>query len=65
MDSSIPNIKGLREASEITGLPYGCLRRWCLQGKIVFVKADSKYLINMDKLAEFLNKGEQDEEAGR
>ena len=46
----------LKEAAEATGLTYSCLRRWILTGQFTyFVKAGSKYLVNMDRLADFLN----------
>lgn len=51
----------LRQAAEQTGLAYEHLRRLCLQRKIVFVKAGCKYLVNLEKLIEYLNTGEQEE----
>lgn len=54
----IPTMETLKTASELTGLSYDYLRKLCLQGKIVYVRAGSKYLINMEKLVDFLNRGE-------
>lgn len=52
----MPRMMTLREAAAETGLTYSCLRRWILEGKFSFyVRAGSKYLVNMEKLAEFLN----------
>lgn len=52
----MPKMMTLREAAEATGLTYSCLRRWILEGQFTyFVKAGSKYLVNMDRLADFLN----------
>ena len=51
----IPKMLGLRQASEATGMSYDFLRKLCLQGKIIHVKAGCKYLINMEKLADYLN----------
>ena len=48
----------LNQAAEATGLSYDHLRKLCLQKKIVFVRAGSKYLINADRLLEYLDKGE-------
>ena len=52
----MPKMLTLRAAAEETGLTYSCLRRWILSGEFpYYVKAGSKFLINMDRLAEFLN----------
>lgn len=52
----MPTMVTIRAAAEQTGLTYSCLRRWILEGKFpYFVRAGSKYLINLEKLAEFLN----------
>lgn len=58
----IPTMKTLKEAAQITGLSYDHLRKLCLQDKIVYVRAGSKFLINMEKLVDFLNTGEKPEE---
>ena len=57
-DVKIPTMLGLREAAEKTGLSYFHLRQLCLSNTIVYVRAGSKYLVNLDKLVEYLN-GEQ------
>ena len=51
----VPEMIGLREAARRTGLSYGFLRRLCLSGQIVHVRAGSKFLINWQKLCDFLN----------
>lgn len=58
----IPTMKTLKEAAQITGLSYDHLRKLCLQDKIVYVRAGSKFLINMEKLVDFLNTGEKPEQ---
>ena len=55
---TIPTMETIKAASEQTGLSYDYIRKLCLQGKIVYVRAGSKYLINMEKLVDFLNRGE-------
>ena len=55
----IPKMIGIAEASKKTGLSYDFIRKLCLQDKIVYVRAGVKYLINWDKLVEFLNQGEK------
>ena len=59
-DVKIPRMLGLREVAELTGLSYYYLRQLCLENKIVHVRAGNKYLVNLDKLVEYLN-GEQTE----
>lgn len=60
---TVPRMLTIQQAADETGLTYGCIRNWCLQNRIVFVRSERKYLINMDKLNEYLNgepeKGEQ------
>ena len=51
----IPVVRGLKEASKMTGISYDRLRRMALKGEIVHVRCGSKILINMDRLSDFLN----------
>lgn len=51
----IPQMLPIREVASMTGLSYCFIRTLCLEGKIVFVRAGSKYLVNMDKFVDFLN----------
>ena len=54
--ADMPTMVTIRAAAEQTGLTYSCLRRWIIEGKFPFyVRAGSKYLVNLEKLAEFLN----------
>ena len=55
----VPTMWGLKEAAENTGLSYDYVRKLCIQKKIPAVKAGCRYLINGDKLLEYLNQGEQ------
>lgn len=57
---SIPIMLTIPEAAERTGLSKHYLRQLVLQGKIVYISAGRKYLINMNSLAAFLNKGERE-----
>ena len=59
-DVKIPTMLGLKEAADVTGLSYFHLRQLCLNNTIVYVRAGNKYLVNLDKLVEYLN-GEQTE----
>ncbi len=53
----IPEMLTINEVRKrIPFLSYDCLRKWCLQGKIVHVRiGNGKYLINFERLVEFLN----------
>lgn len=55
---TIPTMLTIKEVSIRTGVSYDAIRKLCLQNKIVFIKAGAKYLINMEKFIEFLNRGD-------
>lgn len=56
---NIPTMYTIQQAAQATGLSYDCLRKLCLQKKIVHVRAGKKYFINMERLAEFLNSAQE------
>ena len=59
----MPTMVTLKAAAEQTGLTYSCLRRWILEGTFpYYVKAGSKYLVNLERLADFLNSPAGDNE---
>lgn len=58
----IPEMITLRDASKRTGISYDWLRKLCLQGKIVHIRAGSKYLLNFGRLVDYLNTGDQGKE---
>lgn len=57
-EMTMPTMYTINQAAAATGLSYNFLWQLCRQKKIVFVRAGSKYLINMERLREFLDKGE-------
>lgn len=62
--SKIPRMLTVKQTAEETGLPERFVRRLCASGEIVTVKSGCKYLINLDRLIDFLNgqgKGEDTE----
>ncbi len=61
---NIPQMATINEAAKITGLAKYFIRQLALQNKIKHVRAGKKILINVDKLIEFLNNGEDDAHAG-
>ena len=48
----------LKEASSRTGVSYDWLRKMCINGKIAHFRAGNKYLLNWDRLVDYLNTGE-------
>ena len=57
MNTNIPRMRTIKDTAKETGLAYNYIRTLCLQNKIVYVKAGNKYLVNVDKLVEYLNTG--------
>lgn len=55
MIQQFPEMIPLKEAAERTGLSYCYLREGCLSGRFVHVLAGKKYLLNWQKLCEYLN----------
>lgn len=58
MPEAIPEMLKIAVASERTGVSYECIRNLCLEGKIVYIKSGTRYLINFGKFCEYLNTGE-------
>ncbi len=56
--AQVPTMITITQAAAETGLSYDHLRKLCLRGEIVHVKAGRKFLINKEKLISFLNVGE-------
>lgn len=57
MNTNIPKMRTIKQAAQETGLAYNYIRNLCLQNKIVYVRAGNKYLINLNKLIDYLNMG--------
>lgn len=52
----MPTMVTLNKAAELTGVTYSTLRRWIKSGDFVYyVKSGSKYLLNLERLIDFLN----------
>ena len=56
-DTKVPTMVTLKEAAARTGMSYDFVRKLCLRGHIVHIRAGSKILVNLEKLTEFLNVG--------
>ena len=64
-----PNMGTVAKAAEIYGLSPAYIRRLCRQGKIRYVVAGHRWLVNLDSLARYFNEGdpvpaEQDKAVG-
>jgi len=55
-----PKMATVNEAAQITGLAKHHVRQLALQGKIRHIRAGKKILINVEKLIEYLNQGENE-----
>lgn len=52
---SIPRMETIKETARLFNLPEYFVRRKVLSGEIAAVRTGRKYLVNVDKLAEYLN----------
>lgn len=59
LEDNVPEMITIKEAARRTGVSYDCIRKLCLQKKIVHIKAGSKYLINFGMFCKYLNEGDQ------
>lgn len=64
-NTKIPHMETIKKTAKLFGLAEYFVRQKVLSGEIVAVKAGCKYLVNVDKFAEYLNThtegaGEQD-----
>jgi len=59
MENNQITMMTIKEAAEKTGLAAHFIRQLVLQNKIVYVSAGRKYLLNYEKLLDYLNTGEQ------
>lgn len=55
MTINVPHMETIKNTAKLFGLPEFFIRQKAIKGEIVAVKAGCKYLINVDKLAEYLN----------
>ena len=51
----IPRMRTIKETAELFGLPVNFIRQKVNNGEIVAVRAGRRFLVNVDKLAEYLN----------
>lgn len=60
MEQQAVQMVTLKEASSRTGLSYDRLRKMCINGQIIYIRAGNKFLLNWEKLVDYLNTGEQE-----
>ena len=60
---AFPTMLTINQTAERSGLAKHYIRQLCVQNRICHVRAGQKYLINFEKLAEFLDSGEPDTHA--
>lgn len=51
----IPKMETIKRTAEIFGLPVHFVRQKVSSGEVVAVKAGRKFLVNIEKFAEYLN----------
>lgn len=62
--NNIPHMETIKATAKMFGLAEHFVRQLVISGKIVAVKAGCKYLVNVDKLAEYLNTNTLESEHG-
>ena len=58
---ALPKMCTIKEAAELSGLSQYRLRTLCKERKITYVRCGTKFLINLDRLIDYLNEGDPDE----
>lgn len=53
-----PIMKSVKDAAEIYDLSPAYIRRLCRTGKVRFVNAGHRWLVNLDSLAKYFNEGD-------
>lgn len=57
-------MEGIRKTAEIFGLPVHFVRAKAASGEVVAVRAGRKFLVNVDRFAEYLNTSTVQPESG-
>ncbi|MCH5348672.1 MAG: hypothetical protein J1E40_05065 [Oscillospiraceae bacterium] len=52
---SIPRMETIKNTAKLFGLPEHLVRQKVLSGEVVAISAGRRYLVNVDKFAEYLN----------
>ncbi len=62
--TKIPHMEGIRKTAELFGLPVHFVRSKVASGEVVAVRAGRRFLVNVDKFAEYLNTSTVQPESG-
>ena len=62
--TKIPHMEGIRKTAELFGLPVHFVRAKVASGEVVAVRAGRKFLVNVDRFAEYLNNTTVQPESG-
>lgn len=62
--TKIPHMESIRKTAEIFGLPVHFVRAKAASGEVVAVRAGRKFLVNVDRFAEYLNTSTVQPESG-
>lgn len=62
--TKIPHMEGIRKTAELFGLPVHFVRCKVSSGEVVAVRAGRRFLVNVDKFAEYLNTSTVQPESG-
>ena len=57
----IPVMVTVDKASDATGITKYRLREWCKEKRITCIRCGNRFLINLDKLIEYLNEGDRND----
>lgn len=52
---SLPRMETIKNTAKLFGLPEHLVRQKVLSGEVVAISAGRRYLVNVDKFAEYLN----------
>ncbi len=58
---NMPVMVRIKQASEMSGITEYRLRQLCKEGKIVCMHCGNRFLINIDRLIDYLNTGDGNE----
>lgn len=62
--TKIPHMEGIRKTAELFGLPVHFVRSKVASGEVIAVRAGRRFLVNVDKFAEYLNTSTVQPESG-
>ncbi len=57
MDTPNKIMMPIKEASELTGLSYDCIRKLCLRNEIRHIRSGKKYYVNTASLLQYCDQG--------